>query len=213
MKNLDALLIENARLILENAGLQRALELEIDRLGHIAKYVKADNYIDSIGPILTAIDDKVSAAIEMAAEVTDCMQGQNCSDPSCVHASMARRIRNLKEKDMKIIGVDLGRGKDWSTVMIAEVKEDGTIHYHKNCAYGGWPDHDCHQCETCGKKLDKCPNKTAQLNHDNCCAKHGCVERYAVDYKGCPVLSGDKDPVIECGWCFTHNKINENKRT
>ena len=64
MKNLDALLIENARLILENVGLQRALDLEIDRLDHIAKYVDADNYIDSISPILTAIDVKVSNAIE-----------------------------------------------------------------------------------------------------------------------------------------------------
>ena len=206
MKKIDELLIENARLILENAGLQRALDLEIDRLDHIARYVNADNYIDSISPILTAIDDKVLAAIESAARIADCKQDHDCWDCLCIRSTIAENISELKRLNM-ITGVDFANGKDWSATMIAEIKEDGTIHYHKACSYGGWPDHDNHQCKTCGKKLERCPDKVDQLNHDNCCIKHGCIERYSVDYKGCPVLSGDKEPVVECGWCHTHKMI------
>lgn len=40
----------------ENAKLYNYINLLEDRLQHIADYVGANNYIDSIGPILEAID-------------------------------------------------------------------------------------------------------------------------------------------------------------
>lgn len=47
-----------------------------------------------------------------------------------------------------------------------------------------------------------------KMNHENCCKKHGCIERYSIDYQGCAVLNDEKEPSIECGWCRVHKDIS-----
>jgi hypothetical protein len=60
----DAQAEELATLKRDAIGRDQALDLSLRRLDQIASYVGTVDYIDSIGPILDAIDAKVNAAKE-----------------------------------------------------------------------------------------------------------------------------------------------------
>lgn len=59
---------EVAVLMQELKDATTAFELQSDRLQKIADYVGADDYVDSIGPILTAIDTSIKEASDEACQ-------------------------------------------------------------------------------------------------------------------------------------------------